>query len=156
MWDGEETSCVHELSDEWNCWFHDADPWSWWYEQAAEVMLPSIVDEECPGCRGHLSKTDSKHNRGKQCKYPYTSPEVWGCPACKKRLPQWHPNHTWDEECNALAKSIRNEIQRGLRGAYRPRLQQHKSITSREGAPRVTDARAGDTSAEQTPPRTPL
>ena len=75
----------------------------------------------CPGCRGHLRKSDPKHTRGPGCKFPDVVPEEWTCPGCKNGKHRAHESHTNDVDCKwALARTMPEGASRE-RGSAHPR-----------------------------------
>ena len=79
------------------------------------------VEYKCPGCRGHLRKTDTRHTRGDDCKFPEVEPESWTCPGCLRGKHRAHESHSNGPDCKwAIARSMPEGLSRE-RGATHPR-----------------------------------
>ena len=50
----------------------------------------------CPGCKGHLHRSDPRRTRGPAtCRYPFDESIVYDCPGCKANRPAAISSHTY-------------------------------------------------------------
>lgn len=76
---------------------------------------------ECPGCRGHVRSSDTRHTRGPDCKFPNVEPMSWSCPACVKNRHRSHSSHTLGPDCQWAIATTRSEGARKHRTGHHPR-----------------------------------
>ena len=85
-------------------------------EDASIHYFPTFT---CPGCRGHLRKSDHRHVRDSTCKFADEESLTWDCPGCKANRPRSHTTHTFGPDCQwAIAESRST-------GSRRPRQGHH-------------------------------
>ena len=112
---GGVVECITHKTEN-GCYFFPAEAAP---EPAAEGAQPARIT--CPGCRGHLRKTDPKHTRDAGCKFPNVVPISWTCPGCVANRHRAHESHTNGPECQwSLARTMPEGASRE-RGTTHPR-----------------------------------
>ena len=112
---GGVVECITHKTEN-GCYFFPAEAAP---EPAAEGAQPARIT--CPGCRGHLRKTDPKHTRDAGCKFPNVEPISWTCPGCVANRHRAHESHTNGPECQwSLARTMPEGASRE-RGTTHPR-----------------------------------
>jgi hypothetical protein len=87
--------------------------------EAATDAAPAVVT--CPACKGHMRKTDPRHTRDANCKFPDVENVTWTCPGCVARKNRAHPSHRNDDTCQwVIARSMPEGAARE-RGTTHPR-----------------------------------
>ena len=95
---------------------------------------PEFVEFDCPACKVHRPKEDSRHTRREEppllCKYPHDDFRRIFCPACVANKPADHPDHTYDETCRMPSSRVAGRRRRG--GSIRdPSMPAHGDSTGR-------------------------
>ena len=62
-------------------------------QQAYPQDASASADGVCPACKQHAARDDSRHNRGKQCRFPNDVSVDWSCPGCAKHQHVSAPLH---------------------------------------------------------------
>eukprot|EP00435_Cladocopium_sp_Y103_P042293 s661_g11.t1 len=87
--------------------------------EAAPVGAPIVVT--CPACKGHMRKTDPRHTRDANCKFPDVESITWTCPGCVARKNRAHSDHRNDETCQWVVARTMPEGAARERGSTHPR-----------------------------------
>ena len=80
-----------------------------YFPEAAAEASADAAPITCPACRGHMRKTDPRHTRDANCKFPDTESVTWTCPGCVGRKNRAHPSHRNDESCQWAVARIMPE-----------------------------------------------
>ena len=96
------------------------------HETKSEAAAEASADAEpgvCPACKGHMRKTDPRHTRDSNCKFPDVESVPWTWPCFRKnckfpgrvnRKNCAHPSHRNDDACQWVVARTMPE------GAARP------------------------------------
>ena len=92
-------------------------------------------ESSCPGCRHFRARNDWEHNRViGECSYPHDHPWIPDCPACQRRAPRLHEDHTYEhDKCRWATASMRAGGKRKRGEPHEPQPPAHEDPTV--GAP---------------------
>ena len=95
------------------------------------TFLPTF---DCPGCRGHMRKDDSRHTRSHDCKFKDVEAVEWSCRGCRSNLHRADARHSLGPDCRwAIARTMPEGASR-VRTGHHPRDPSIKAASEPTGS----------------------